>query len=275
MSELNVLNENQMVANFNRYKKIIEDTFEGERQTNLLKLVEHFEDRLVLAPASGKEHFHLAHYGGLCQHLLHVYDISIDMFELWKKHRAVVNYSIEELTLVALFHDLGKIGDLDEEYYVPQDSDWHRANRGEIFKLNEKLVNMPVPDRSLFLLQYFDVKLTPTEWYSIKIHDGLYDEGNKSYLIVWSDERKLKNHLPYLIHHADMMATQIEYEWWKQGTLKENSIDNENLEEDTETKSDSKTSNVKRAKTMKDTFKEGESKSNFSKNFDDLFKIKE
>ena len=218
------LTETELIANYEKFTGIVEKTFTGERKDNLLKLCDFFSERLIVAPASGKEHFHSTYPGGLLVHLLHVYDIALELYETWKIRSKHIDYTLEELTLIALFHDFGKLGDLEEDYYTPQDNDWRRANMGEIYKINQHLVNMPVPDRTLYLLQHFDVKINRNEWTTIKIHDGLYDEGNKSYLVVWSDDRKLKSHLPYLIHHADMMATILEYEDWKFGSEKEVSM---------------------------------------------------
>jgi len=212
---MKTLTEEELMANYNKFVGIVESVFTGEKKENLLKMVEFFADRLITAPASGKEHFHSTYPGGLLVHLLNVYEMSLELYEIWKVKSNHIDYTLDELTLVALFHDFGKLGDLDEDYYVPQDNDWRRANMGELYKINQHLVNMPVPDRTLYLLQHFNVKVNKNEWINIKVHDGLYDEGNKSYLVVWSDDRKLKSHLPYLIHHADMMATIMEYEQWK------------------------------------------------------------
>jgi len=50
--------------------------------------------------------------------------------------------------------------------------------------------------------------------YAIKTHDGLYDEGNRPYYISNSRESKLRSNLPILLHHADHMASRIEFEMW-------------------------------------------------------------
>ena len=71
---------------------------------------------------------------------------------------------------------------------------------------------MTVPDRSLFLLQEIGIKLNYNEYVAIKIHDGLYDEANKPYLISYKPQSKPTNSLVYIIHQADLMAARIEYE---------------------------------------------------------------
>ena len=209
------LTEEQVLKNWTRFYNLIESTFTGERKDNLLKIADTFQDRILLAPASSKEHYHGAHPGGYIEHVLNVYDIAMDLSELWGKYSEDVNYTKEEITLIALFHDLGKIGDETQEFYQVQDNEWRRNNMGEIYKINPKLVNMNGADRSLYVLQHFGVQLSQNEWITIKIHEGMFDEANAYYLKTMYKDSIVKSHLPHLIHHADMMATRIEYEEWK------------------------------------------------------------
>lgn len=209
------LTEEQIIANWDRYYKLIESTFTGDRKTKLLKMVDFFQDRMILAPASSKEHYHNAFPGGYIEHVLHVYDVAMDLKPIWAKYSGQTNYTDEEITLIALFHDLGKIGDEVNEFYMPQDNEWRRNTLGEIYKINPEIQNMNAADRSLYTLQKFGIELSQNEWITIKIHDGLYDEGNESYLKVMSDSNCLKSHLPHLIHQADIIAYRTEYEDWK------------------------------------------------------------
>ena len=62
-----------------------------------------------------------------------------------------------------------------------------------------------------------NIKVNLKETLAIKCSDGLYDEANQYYLKVFDAKRSLKNHLPYIIHWADHMATQAEYDEWKRG----------------------------------------------------------
>ncbi len=212
---MKLLNEQEILDNWNEFLNLIENTFTGQRKVAITELIEHFQDRMMLAPASSKEHYHGAHPGGYMEHVLNVYNIAMDLSQIWKKYSTLIDYTSEEITLVALFHDLGKMGDLTEEFYFTQDNEWRRQNMGEIYKINDKVVNMNGADRSLYILQHFGVQLTQNEWIAIKIHEGMYDEANVSYLKVMSENNIIKSHLPHLIHQADVIATRIEYEQWK------------------------------------------------------------
>ena len=45
----------------------------------------------------------------------------------------------------------------------------------------------------------------------------MYDSANDAYLKPWGKEKALWNNLPIILHHADHMASRIEYENWKNG----------------------------------------------------------
>jgi len=47
---------------------------------------------------------------------------------------------------------------------------------------------------------------------AIQTHDGLYDEGNKKYLMSFMPEQKPRTSLPFILHQADLMAARIEFE---------------------------------------------------------------
>ena len=128
------LTPEQIHENWVKLINLIKDTFSEEypdnRREKLLNMYQYFEDRMCVAPASGREHFHNAHVGGYVEHVLHVVDCAVQIKELWVKNNATINFTDEELIFAAMHHDLGKVGDMDKDYYVPQDSEWHRKNKG-------------------------------------------------------------------------------------------------------------------------------------------------
>ena len=211
------LTPEQLQDNWKQFIQLLEDTFEGDRLSRLLKMYDHFEERMMFAPASGKEHYHNCHAGGYVEHVLHVTKCAKQLHKLWSQNGATINFTEEELVFAAVHHDLGKLGDLAEDYYVPQDNDWWIKNRGEYYKHNPKLQYMTVTDRALFLLQHYGVQMTENEYLGLKLTDGLYEEANKSDYIDYSPDRSLRTNIAYICHQADMMATHIEYDQWKRG----------------------------------------------------------
>jgi hypothetical protein len=112
----------------------------------------------------------------------------------------------ESMVMAALFHDFGKVGDLDESYYLEQDSDWHREKLGQMYKINEDMQSMPNAERGLWLLQHFGVQLTLDEWIAIRANDGAEAPENKPYGTL-----SIPN-LALLTQHADQMAAKQEKE---------------------------------------------------------------
>ena len=214
------LTPEQIVNNWNELIQLIEGEFDGERKEKLLEMYKYFEDRMSIAPASGKEHYHNAYVGGYVEHVLHVYRCAVSIKQQWEEKGATINFTDEELAMAAIHHELGKVGDLYNEYYTPNESDWHRKNQGLIFSHNGDLQFMTVTDRALFLLQHFGISLTENEYIGLRLTDGLYEEANKPYYIGYSPDRQLKSNIAYILHQADSMATHIEYDMWKRGEEK-------------------------------------------------------
>jgi len=208
------LTEQQIVDNWNKLLQLIVDSFEGERKEKLLKMYKYFEERMSVAPASGKAAYHNAMVGGYVEHVLHVTDCAIQLKKLWESNGAMINFTEEELIFAAMHHDLGKVGDLNQDYYIPQDSEWHRKNRGEIFKHNPNLQYMTVTDRAIFILNHFQITMSEWEYLGLRLTDGLYEDANKTYLMSYNPDWSLKSNIAYILHQADMMATHIEADEW-------------------------------------------------------------
>lgn len=213
-----MLSAEQIVSNYEQLISIINKNFSGERQEKLLKIYEQdFKERIMYAPASAKVYYHSAFPGGYIYHVLNVIKNTMLISEVWTVGNQVKDYTDEEAIFSALNHDLGKLGTIHEPYYLQSTQKW-KLDRGEPYEFNDNLVPyMPVHDRSLFHLQSYGIEVTPTEFLSIKLHDGLYDEGNKIYYVSYSEYKQLKTNLPYILHQADLMATRIEYNEYKSG----------------------------------------------------------
>ena len=168
----------------------------------------------MLMPAASVDHHHNAFPGGYVDHIIRVMDCALKLKDVWASTGAYIDYTDEELIFAAMNHDLGKIGTEEAEQYQPNDSEWHRKNMGKIYKMNPANPFMTVPDRGLFLLQARGIQMSFNEYLGIKLHDGLYEEANKPYYISHAKESKLRSNLPILLHHADHMASRVEFEMW-------------------------------------------------------------
>ena len=78
----------------NNWTKLI-DTIEGfiddDRKPQLLEMYEHFKERMMFAPASGREHFHNAMPGGYVEHVLHITDLVVQIYDLWGRNGATID----------------------------------------------------------------------------------------------------------------------------------------------------------------------------------------
>lgn len=211
-----MLDAEKINSNWQRFRAEIDANF-PTRATELHAMYNEFEDRIVMMPASSMEHFHNAFAGGYVDHVLRVMDCAKTLYETWKSAGACVDgYTFEELMFAAMHHDLGKVGfpgDGNEVYQI-ETSDWHRKNQGKLYKANSNIPFTMVPDLSVWLLQEYGIKLSWNEFQAIKIHDGMYDEANKPYFVARSPQAKLKTNMPIILHHADHMASILEYERW-------------------------------------------------------------
>lgn len=158
----------------------------------------HVGSSYFTAPASSRQEFHSCYPGGL---LIHSLNVTKSLNKL-AKTLAPGAYSNPTLAFVGLFHDLGKAGDGEHEYYIPNPSDWHRS-KGMLYEVNKACVYMPTSERGLYLLQKHGIDVTPDEYLAIRLNDGMYDDTNKNY-------RMKEPELALLVHWADMWATKLE-----------------------------------------------------------------
>lgn len=211
-----MLTETEVLSNWDKHLKIIDRYIvSSERKVCIKSMYSSMEDRVILAPASGKEHFHNAFAGGYIDHVNRVVESCLRIRGVWEQMGADMDFEEEELVFAALFHDLGKVGDGAIEGYVIQEDKWRRDKLGEKFSINPALPFMLIQDRSLFLLQKFNIPISLKEYLGIKLHDGLYDESNKSYFISHSPESKLRTNLVHILSQADLVASKVEYDRWK------------------------------------------------------------
>jgi hypothetical protein len=212
-----MLEAEKIKDNWERYRGLVNQFF-PTRKDELNRMYDEFEDRMVMMPASSIAHFHNAFAGGYVDHVLRVMDCALTLHNTWTVCGADMSgYTEEELLFAAMHHDLGKVGFPGEgnEVYQVETSDWHRKNQNKMYRHNENIPFAMVPDLSIWLLQEYGVKLSWNEYQAIKIHDGMYDDANKPYFVARSAQAKLKTNLPIILHHADHMAAQLEYERWR------------------------------------------------------------
>jgi hypothetical protein len=157
-------------------KKNYETTIKLIEEASLGGLIDGLGERYAICPASSRKEYYSSFPGGLAYHNLFV--------RFWMQKFADLmapgEITPQSITKLSLLHEIGKVGTTEEDYYTPQESDWHRE-RGIYYEVNPNLQYMKIPQRSLFLAQQHLIPLTQDEYLAILLHDGQHDEANKAY----------------------------------------------------------------------------------------------
>lgn len=219
LQRYDILSESTIERNYDILIRTINSIFPTRSELLLRMYRDYTYEHVLMAPASSYVHFHNAFVGGYVDHILRVFKFAMEVHRMWKNFGIAIDYTLEELAFVAIHHDLGKLGlpnggDPIPRYLV-NDDDWSKNTKGKMYKTNDQLQFMLVPDMSLFVLQQYNISLSINEVLGIKLHDGLYDYVNKPYYVSYNEDAQLKTKLPHVIHQADLMASKYEYDYLK------------------------------------------------------------
>lgn len=152
------------------------------------------------APCSTR--YHLAEPGGLAQHSLNVLTTALAMASTLhsKTGASPITFDfINSITICALLHDLGKMGQFGKPQYTTEEVPF--ADPGEAFySTNKDLLYVPHEVRSVAIASKF-IDLTEEEQHAILYHNGLYGE-------LQSIKGK-ETPLYMILHFADMWASRV------------------------------------------------------------------
>lgn len=186
-----------------RFKKAVKETIQRDGIENLMEWLEN-ETNFFTSPASTR--YHGSYEGGLVEHSLNVFNQML--FELdtvvgkgWEDL-----YPMESVAVVALFHDLCKIGQYRET------EKWRKNSDGEwesylAYEYDPEQLTMGHGAKSNYFLQRF-IHLTTMEAQAIFWHMGAYDISPYANLNGCGAAFET-NPLAFLIHRADMAATYV------------------------------------------------------------------
>lgn len=159
------------------------------------ELIECMEDGgFYEAPCSGAHH--LAEEGGLLIHSLNVLDAARALNSVWGHEVAD-----DSLTIIALLHDLGKMGDHGKPNYVENYLTGGKRSEKKPFTTNSELVYIPHEVRSVMIAERY-IRLSEEEEQAILWHNGLY--GSFKY-----DIQGKETAMYMVLHFADMWASRI------------------------------------------------------------------
>ena len=175
---MKTLSDEEVLANQKLVFKLIDKNFSEQRKVLVKEMLEgQVGTEYFSCPGSSKLEYHDCFVGGLCYHSLNVFKNLRKLADTMTPGK----FSIETLLFSALFHDLGKVGDGVEPYYLPEESQWHREKLGKMYNINKKCVMMPTSERGLYILQQHGIQMSSDEYLAIRLNDGMYPPENKSY----------------------------------------------------------------------------------------------
>jgi hypothetical protein len=159
-----------------RYEKLKEIVKERKEQFDELIAFMENETAWLTSPASTK--YHLCEEGGLLKHSINVAETMLKI-----KNAIAPDISDESCVIVALLHDLGKVGMPGRPQYLinePSEKQMKYGYKPDYpYRFNKELTYLSVPVRSIYLaMKYID--LTEEEVQAIVYHDGQYVEDNRS-----------------------------------------------------------------------------------------------
>jgi len=173
--------------------------FDGEliktKRDNIKKLIECMEDGgFYESPCSGAHH--LAEPGGLLEHSLNVLTLARDLARAWES-----TIPEESITISALLHDLGKMGDHGKPNYAENYLKDGSRSSAKPYITNTNLVYIPHEVRSVLIAERY-IYLSEEEERAILWHNGLYGQFR-------NDITGKETELYMIIHFADMWASRI------------------------------------------------------------------
>lgn len=154
--------EQVIIKNFELFKT---QASKISAETNTLKdFIDSNAERIMLAPASTRTEYTCAHPGGLVEHSLRVLQNAAKLRQVYSLTDLL---PVSSLLLCSLFHDIGKIGSENKDYYVENTSDWHRDKLGIMYNVADRFQHIPVSQLSLWHLSKNRVEIDIDEWYAI------------------------------------------------------------------------------------------------------------
>ena len=205
------LSAENISKNWDKHLKIV-NTYITDRKDQVLSMLNTMEDTYIMAPASGRKWYHNAFAGGYVDHVNRVVEYAVKQSRLYEEMGGSIDYTEEELVFSALFHDLGKLGDGESPNYIPQTDKWRQDKLSEMYTYNPDLQFMLIPDRSLFILQKFGIKVNQKEFLAIRLHDGVFDKAKEAYFFSNVESSRQKTSIISVLHAADFLASKVEYD---------------------------------------------------------------
>lgn len=150
-----------------RFIEIYKKNITREGADKLLEYLDSPASDFFTAPASAR--YHSSYEGGLCEHSLNVYDCLVSYLKSDRAKQFGFEYSDESIAIVALLHDLCKVGVYKKGFRNVKDERgvWQRVDS---FEYDDKLP-YGHGEKSVYIASGY-MRLTREEAFAIRYHMG-------------------------------------------------------------------------------------------------------
>ena len=155
-------------------------------------------ERYALCPASANIDYYSAFPGGLVYHTLHL----LQWVGRFSNLMCPNVFSKETLLKVSVLAEIGKVGDLQSDYFIPTTTKWQKE-KGYMYEINQNVSYMRMNQRSLFLAKEFNIPLTFDEYTAILLSDKTNEESSNNYKYREPD-------LALVLQNANQWAQRLE-----------------------------------------------------------------
>jgi len=131
------------------------------------KLVDLLGIDFINAPCTTSTHMTNAFPGGLILHILNTTKYAIFINNSLSESKRV---NEETLIRVSLLHQIGKA-----KMFVPQTSEWHKKNNGEVYKFSDDNLPLTMGERSIYYILSSGITLTEDEVFAIQHHNSEFN----------------------------------------------------------------------------------------------------
>ena len=170
----------------------------------LLNFLEHKSD-FFTAPASAR--YHLSCEGGLCEHSLNVYHCLVDYLQRERVQELYgLEYSEETVAVVALLHDLCKIGCYKKGFRNVKNDATGQWEKVPFYQVADQLP-YGHGEKSVYLIEHF-MRLKTAEAIAIRWHMGGFDDAARGGCFAVSEAYNTYP-LAVKLHIADLTATYL------------------------------------------------------------------
>ena len=170
---------------FCNYERLLSKIKVRTKQVSKFEEFLRKETNWLTAPASTR--FHLSEKGGLIKHSVNVANMLLKLSQMLSPE-----LSEESCLIVALYHDVGKVGYAGNSYYI-KTNEHTSEEEGARYRINPDCTYMDIATRSLYLVSQY-IELSPEEAQATRYHDGQYIPENRG---VAHRESKLTRLLQY------------------------------------------------------------------------------